>query len=477
MQLFVVCGSPIIHHCSKNIYMKKTVLFLGNLCLFYFSSVWAQEKYFIFTFDSTVAVSDSQNAGTYYDVTNKWYPDRYPPHAFEQYTFNGSNVLRESISVVDDLVNRMPPSSRNGFHNWQGRKFDLAKANGDSTALVADLYIPSSWQSSHRIAMLWSTCFSNTDSMNGSFFNIFGFRNSTGSNPGFFVFNGYVGGYDSMNYPITYDTWYSLKINLTVSTFQYFINETLVRTDSDVNGTNYFGNIMLQAYNFGDSTLAANMQAFESYDVYWDNAGVINTKDIPLPVELSSFTAIASNSSAALSWKTATEKNNYGFEIERKLVGSHSSTSAQSDSWSKLGFVAGNGTSNTEHIYSYTDNTALSGTYMYRLKQIDNDGTYKYSSETEVTISIPKVFALNQNYPNPFNPTTTLTFTLAQDGFTTLKIYDILGKKVAALVNGEMKAGVQNTVTFDASKLSSGVYFSRLDNNGNAQIKKLLLMK
>jgi hypothetical protein len=450
--------------------MKKTVLFLGNLCLFYFSSVWAQEKYFIFTFDSPVAISDSQNAGTYYEVPDKWYPDRYPPHAFEQYTFNGSNVLRESISVVDDLVNRMPPSSRNNFHNWQGRKFDLAKANGDSTALVADLYIPSSWQSSHRIAMLWSTCFSNTDSVNGSFFNIFGFRNSTGNNPGFYVFNNYVGGYDSMNYPITYDTWYTLKVNLTASTFQYFINETLVRTDSDVNGTNYFGNIMLQAYNFGDSTLAANMQAFESYDVYWDNAGVISTKDILLPVGLTSFAATATHYSTTLAWKTATEENNYGFEIERRVVGS----SAQ---WLKLGFVAGNGTSNSAHAYSYSDANISSGTYAYRLKQIDNNGTYKYSSEAEVTISIPKVFALNQNYPNPFNPTTTFTFTLAQDGFTTLKIYNVLGKEVATLVNSEMKAGITNTITFDASKLASGIYFSRLENNGKAQIKKSLLMK
>jgi Secretion system C-terminal sorting domain/GEVED domain len=199
-----------------------------------------------------------------------------------------------------------------------------------------------------------------------------------------------------------------------------------------------------------------------------------------LPVELTSFTVAANNSSAILSWKTATEVNNYGFEVERRIVENQDlslpSPNRGGLGWGSIGFVAGNGTSNTEHTYSYSDANISSGTYAYRLKQIDNDGTFKCSSETEVTISIPKVLSL-ANYPNPFNPTTTINFTLAQDGYTTLKIYNVLGKEVATLVNGEMKAGITNAVSFNASKLSSGVYFSRLENNGSAQIKKLVLMK
>jgi hypothetical protein len=92
-------------------------------------------------------------------------------------------------------------------------------------------------------------------------------------------------------------------------------------------------------------------------------------------------------------------------------------------------------------------------------------------------VAVPQKFMLLQNYPNPFNPTTVISFTLAKDGFTTLKIYDVLGHEVATLVNGEMKAGVLNTVNFYASKLSSGVYFSRLESSGTVQMKKLLLMK
>jgi hypothetical protein len=99
------------------------------------------------------------------------------------------------------------------------------------------------------------------------------------------------------------------------------------------------------------------------------------------------------------------------------------------------------------------------------------------TSVSSGTESVPHVFALHQNYPNPFNPTTTITFTLAKDGITTLKIYDILGREVATLVNGEMKAGIVNTVTFNASKLASGAYFSRLASNSSVQVKKLLLLK
>ena len=198
------------------------------------------------------------------------------------------------------------------------------------------------------------------------------------------------------------------------------------------------------------------------------------TPNESLPVELVSFKATVASNTATLTWQTATEVNNYGFDVERRLVHSHSSTF---DSWGKIGFVKGSGTSNSAHSYSYTDASVSSGTYAYKLKQIDNDGTYKYLYEAEVTVSVPNVFALNQNYPNPFNPTTTISFTLAQDGFTTLKIYDVLGREVATLASGELKANVVNTVTFNASKLSSGVYFSKLDSNGSIQIKKMALMK
>ena len=204
------------------------------------------------------------------------------------------------------------------------------------------------------------------------------------------------------------------------------------------------------------------------------HGGAVTINSNILPVELVTFTVTTNRMNADLYWSTATEVNNYGFDVERRSVSSQSSTA---NSWRKIGFAEGNGTSNTVHIYLYTDASVSSGTYAYRLKQIDNDGIYKYSSEAEITIAVPKVLALNQNYPNPFNPTTTITFTLAQDGFTTLKIFDVLGREVTTLVNGVMKSGVMNTVSFNASKYSSGTYFSRLESNGNVQMKKIILLK
>lgn len=144
-----------------------------------------------------------------------------------------------------------------------------------------------------------------------------------------------------------------------------------------------------------------------------------------LPIELVSFSAVVNGLNAELKWKTATEANNYGFEIQKSEVGSQKSESVAGriGEWVKVGFVEGSGSSNSPKEYSFVDKnlkaglpagaSAKAGKYSYRLKQIDNDGKFKYSQEVEVIVgAAPKVFQLAQNYPNPFNPTTTIAFTL-----------------------------------------------------------------
>ncbi len=208
-----------------------------------------------------------------------------------------------------------------------------------------------------------------------------------------------------------------------------------------------------------------------------------------LPVELVSFSVTAARLNAELTWTTATETNNHGFEVERKNVsGFMSQVSGESSlnlnpespisQWTQIGFVNGNGSSNTAHDYSFTDRSLSAGTYSFRLKQIDRDGRFGYSKEVEVTVgSAPLVFGLSQNYPNPFNPSTTIGFTLQNSGLTTLKIYDAVGREVATLVNDELEAGVYHQKMFDASRLSSGIYFARLVSGGKTQVRKLMLMK
>ena len=139
-----------------------------------------------------------------------------------------------------------------------------------------------------------------------------------------------------------------------------------------------------------------------------NNSGGTN----PLPVELTSFIASVSNLTTVLAWKTATEVNNAGFDVERKPLPNPPLTGEGTKGWGRVGSVAGAGTSNTPHNYSYTDNVGTAGTYSYRLKQIDHNGTFTYSQEVQVQVGVaPKVFGLAQNYPNPFNPTTTMQFT------------------------------------------------------------------
>ena len=193
-----------------------------------------------------------------------------------------------------------------------------------------------------------------------------------------------------------------------------------------------------------------------------------------LPVELASLTATVNNLNADLKWSTATEVNNYGFEIERRTVSDQLSAVSN---WQKIGFVNGNGTSNAQHLYSFSDNITESGNYAYRLKQIDNNGTFKYSQELAVTIAVPKVFSMNQNYPNPFNPTTNIEFTVATDGKAVLKVYNTLGQEVAVLYNGTAQAGRIIQTHFDASRLASGIYFSRLEADGKSLVKRMMFIK
>jgi hypothetical protein len=197
-----------------------------------------------------------------------------------------------------------------------------------------------------------------------------------------------------------------------------------------------------------------------------------------LPVELVSFTATVHHMNAELYWSTATEINNYGFAVERKTMNNEQLTT---NDWNKVGFVRGAGSSNSPRDYSYTDNNLFPGRYAYRMKQIDNDGTFSYHGSVEVEIGLaPEEFVLFQNYPNPFNPSTRIQYSLEKASQVSLKVYNILGVEVATLVNGRQEAG-SYTVPFNINDgtpgLSSGVYISRLEAGSFVSTRKLILMK
>jgi hypothetical protein len=201
-----------------------------------------------------------------------------------------------------------------------------------------------------------------------------------------------------------------------------------------------------------------------------------NIAEMIIPVELVSFTANVFENSVTLSWITATEVNNLGFEVQRKL---------ENSDWKRIEFVEGHGTTTEIQNYQFIDNisdiqaTSLS----YRLKQIDYYGSYEYSKVVEVSNPAPTDYDLRQNYPNPFNPVTTISYSLPVKSQVELVIYNTLGESVMQLVNGEKEAG-NYEVSFSATNLPSGIYFYRLQvypANGGAgsfvETKKMVLMK
>ena len=187
----------------------------------------------------------------------------------------------------------------------------------------------------------------------------------------------------------------------------------------------------------------------------------------PLPVELVSFSAIVNQNKVTLVWSTATEVDNYGFDIERL---------SSSTAWNKVGFIIGSGTSNSTRSYSFIDMPKDGSKFHYRLKQIDKNGNFKYSDIVDVAIGIPASFELKQNYPNPFNPSTKIVYNLPVDGVVKLLVYDIMGKEVVTLVNENKKAG-RYEAAFDGNRLTSGVYFCKMSAKNFTSSIKMLFIK
>jgi len=187
-----------------------------------------------------------------------------------------------------------------------------------------------------------------------------------------------------------------------------------------------------------------------------------------VPVELVSFSAEVFSNNVTLSWITATEINNSGFQIERRNTGT--------DVWMNMGFVNGSGNSTETKYYSFTDNSVSVGNYFYRLKQVDYNGNSTYSSEVEVTVLPVSEYTLKQNYPNPFNPSTKIAFSIPKSSFVSLKVFDILGNEISTLVNGDLPQGSYE-VEFIAKDLPSGVYFYNITAGEFSKTMKMNLLK
>lgn len=200
---------------------------------------------------------------------------------------------------------------------------------------------------------------------------------------------------------------------------------------------------------------------------YVDDIGIYNY--ITVPVRMNYFTGGEDEEGVKLIWQTASETNNYGFEVQKEITPGKFMT---------IGFVKGNGTTLAMTKYSFVDKTAVKGKNVYRLKQIDLNNSFCLYGPVEVEMNPRVKFALKQNFPNPFNPVTTIEYCVPINGMTKLQIYDLLGNLIAEPLNEYQTAGVYAlTLSIDKYHLASGVYFYKLESGYFSDIKKFTVVK
>jgi hypothetical protein len=192
-----------------------------------------------------------------------------------------------------------------------------------------------------------------------------------------------------------------------------------------------------------------------------------NSVSSPVPVELASFQANYNKNMIELNWVTLSETNNIGFQIERSQDG---------DLYFVIDFVKGHGTTSQPQKYSFVDENLESDLYYYKLKQIDSDGSFCYSEVVEVNVLQPKKFMLSQNFPNPFNPATMIKFDIPKQTKVLLTILNIRGERVITVLDRDLSAG-HHEVEFNATDLSSGMYFYKLECQEFVDVRKMLLLR
>ena len=259
----------------------------------------------------------------------------------------------------------------------------------------------------------------------------------------------------------------SYAVNIQYFKLQFLNDETVVKELSSLTIGNKSVDAIANKIRFYDEGFSSS-GGIELASVSWDDT---------MPVELTSFAVMLEGNKAKLVWQTATEINNYGFEIHR---------SSNDKNWETIGFVDGHGNSNSPKEYSFIDKNSFEDELKYRLKQIDNDGSFEYSKIVSIANSIPTEFELYQNYPNPFNPATEIKFTVptvavadALNASTTnvlITVYDLLGNEITSLIDEQKPSGTYEVI-WNAGNQPSGIYFYKIEANNFSKTMKMILLK
>jgi hypothetical protein len=192
----------------------------------------------------------------------------------------------------------------------------------------------------------------------------------------------------------------------------------------------------------------------------------------PLPVELVSLDGTTAGEKAVrLTWQTASETNNAGFEVQRKV---------EESAWQQVGYVeskAEGGTTTEAQSYQFTAEDISVGTHQFRLKQVDLDGSSQVHGPISVDVQMQKALKLTTPAPNPVSSTTTFSFAVKEQAEATVTVYDMLGRRVATLYDGTPTPGQQQRVQMDASTLPSGPYLLRLRAAGRTETQRVTVLR
>lgn len=217
--------------------------------------------------------------------------------------------------------------------------------------------------------------------------------------------------------------------------------------------------------DLSDDVLAVPVISFSEF--------VLASNTEPLPVELTNFTAqVRGNRSALLTWRTASETKNAGFDVEHRAP--------DGDVWTELGFVESKATGATAteaKTYRFTAEDLSPGTHQFRLRQVDADGSTVLSDPVTVELRMDQALRLTAPTPNPTGGAASVSFAVRKAQETRLHLYNTLGQRVRVLYEGTPTAGQSRTVQLDAAGLPSGVYFVRLQVEGRTEARRLTVVR
>jgi len=212
----------------------------------------------------------------------------------------------------------------------------------------------------------------------------------------------------------------------------------------------------------GDAINSTNTSANLDFSPGYETDG-----STPLPVEFARFDGTVSGQSVTLNWKTLSETNNAGFEVQQKTDGS----------FQRIGAVEGSGTTTQAQTYRYTVDDVGAGTHTFRLKQIDTDGSSTYSGTVEVQVQPEGAFTLTKVTPNPVQNTATMALVVQEQQDVTVGLYNTLGQRVRTLHSGPLSSRERHEVRLSTTNLSSGVYLLRASGDRFTETRRVTIVK